>query len=133
MRSENQAHQLIREQAARAVETAPVRLAFLGDVSTALATSLEYEATLEKLPPLAVPFPADWCVNEALAAINGLPIEDHQGRTPLDLNPQLMSILEPLRRQALDAGEPVVNAEVSAKISGAPGERRHWLVSYYPV
>jgi hypothetical protein len=79
MRSENQARQLIREQAARAGKTAPVRLAFLGDVSTALATSLEYEATLEKLPRLAVPFLADWCVNEALAATTACPSRTTKG------------------------------------------------------
>jgi PAS domain S-box-containing protein len=72
-------------------------------------------------------------VNQALAAINGLPIEGHLGRTPLDVNPQLMPFLEPLRRQALDAGEPVVNVEVSGETLAAPGQRRHWLVSYYPV
>jgi PAS domain S-box-containing protein len=72
-------------------------------------------------------------VNEALAAINGFPIEDHLGRTPFDLNPQLTPILEPLRRQALEAGESVVNVEVSGETFAAPGQLRHWLVSYYPV
>jgi PAS domain S-box-containing protein len=305
---EDQARQLIREQAARvAAEAAQARLAFLEDVSLALATSLEYETTLEKLPRLAIPFLADWCmvdlldadgslrrlpvahtdpakaevaqrlqaypldpessprqsqvirsgqsalvlepspelltganrdteplgplrspdncssmivplvargqtlgvitlitvrasrsytpadlslaealahrcavaldnarllqearaairdkaeslafldtllatapvgmgffdqglryvrVNEALAAINGFPIEDHLGHTPFDLNPQLTPVLEPLRRRVLEAGEPVVNVEVSGETPAAPGQRRHWLVSYYPV
>jgi PAS domain S-box-containing protein len=72
-------------------------------------------------------------VNEALAAINGFPIEAHLGRTPFDLNPQLTPVLEPLRCQALDAGGSVVNVEVSGETPAAPGQRRHWLVSYYPV
>jgi PAS domain S-box-containing protein len=72
-------------------------------------------------------------VNEALAAINGVPIEDHLGHTPFELNPQLTPLLEPLRLQALEAGEPVVNVEVSGETPAAPGQRRHWLVSYYPV
>jgi PAS domain S-box-containing protein len=72
-------------------------------------------------------------VNEALAAIDGFPIEDHLGRTPFDLNPQLTPILEPVRRQVLEAGESVVNVEVSGETFAAPGQLRHWLVSYYPV
>jgi PAS domain S-box-containing protein len=73
------------------------------------------------------------CVNQALAAINGLPPEAHLGRTPHEITPQLTPVLEPLHRYVLATGKPVVNAEVSGETHAAPGERRHWLVSYYPV
>jgi PAS domain S-box-containing protein len=307
-RTEDQARQLIREQAARAAaEAAQMRLAFLADVSVALAASLDYEATLAKLAPLAVPFLADWCavdildaddtlrrlpvahadptrgevarqlqayppdregshsgmrvlhtgrseyapevsnerlvsaarnaehlellralglcssiivpllarghtlgimtlitaesgrrftstdlalaeelarrcgvaldnarlyqeaqaatrdqeeartlldtlltsapvgigffdrelryvrVNQALAAINGTPVEAHPGRTPDELLPQLTSVLRPLRRQVLETRDPIVNMEISGETPATPGQVRHWLVSYYPV
>lgn len=38
------------------------RLAFLAEASAALASSLDYEATLQKVAQLAVPGVADWCV-----------------------------------------------------------------------
>ncbi len=37
------------------------RLAFLAEASTVLASSLDYEATLERVAQLAVPHIADWC------------------------------------------------------------------------
>jgi signal transduction histidine kinase len=53
---------LVREQAARAVaESAQERLAFLAEVSTALARSLDYQDTLQNVARLAVPVLADWC------------------------------------------------------------------------
>jgi PAS domain S-box-containing protein len=72
-------------------------------------------------------------LNPALAAINGRPLEAHLGRTPLEVNPQLPPVVESLRRYALETGKPVVNAEVSGETHAAPGQVRHWLVSYYPV
>jgi PAS domain S-box-containing protein len=72
-------------------------------------------------------------VNEALAAINGAPVEAHQGRQPDELLPRLTSVLGPLRRQVLETREPIVNMEISGETPAAPGQLRHWLVSYYPV
>lgn len=34
---------------------------------------------------------------------------------------------------AMENGNPVLNAEVSGETRAAPGQRRHWLVNYYPV
>jgi PAS domain S-box-containing protein len=72
-------------------------------------------------------------LNQALADINGLPISAHLGRTPHEVNPQLTPVLDPLRRYAIENGKPILNAEVSGETRAAPGQRRHWLVSYYPV
>jgi PAS domain S-box-containing protein len=72
-------------------------------------------------------------VNEALAAINGAPVEAHPGRAPDELLPRLTSVLGPLRRQVLDTREPVVNMQISGETPATPGQVRHWLVSYYPV
>ena len=72
-------------------------------------------------------------VNEALAAINGVPVDDHPGRP-------LAELLGPARRPrpaALPARARERRADPRAggggQSPGAPGERRHWLVSCTPV
>ncbi|MGP1382156.1 MAG: PAS domain S-box protein [Thainema sp.] len=60
--AETERDQLIREQAARLeAEADQRRSAFLVEVSTALASSLDYEQTLQSVAQLAVPYFADWC------------------------------------------------------------------------
>ena len=62
-RAEQNERELIREQAARtAAEEAARRLRFLLESSTALAGSLEYDATLSALARVCVPELADWAV-----------------------------------------------------------------------
>lgn len=54
--------QLIQEQAARLEAQADQqRSAFLVEVSTVLASSLDYESTLSSVANLVVPYFADWC------------------------------------------------------------------------
>src|SRR5207237_9715496 len=48
------------------------RNAFLSEASALLASSLEYEATLAAVAPLAVPTIADWCAVE-MAGGDGFP------------------------------------------------------------
>ena len=63
--------QLIREQTARLeAEAEQQRSAFLVEVTTVLASSLEYEHTLASVALLVVPFFADWCAIDLL--------QDHQ-------------------------------------------------------
>src|SRR5262249_34447606 len=64
--------QLIREQAARAeAEWERRRAAFLAEVGSVLASSLDDRATLANLARLAVPEVADWCV--VLMVNDGVP------------------------------------------------------------
>jgi PAS domain S-box-containing protein len=73
-------------------------------------------------------------VNEALARLNGLPADEHFGRTLRDvLGDELAGQVEPLHRRVLESGEPILNLQVEAQTAAAPGEDRQWLVSYYPV
>ncbi|NEQ29356.1 MAG: GAF domain-containing protein, partial [Microcoleus sp. SIO2G3] len=61
-RAEEERAQLLREQAARAIaEASQQQAAFLAEVSSVLASSLEYEQTLQSVADLAVPYFADWC------------------------------------------------------------------------
>jgi PAS domain S-box-containing protein len=72
-------------------------------------------------------------VNDALAAINERPPEDHVGRTLAEVVPQLAHVLEPIARGVLERGEPVIALEIAGGTPGDPGRTRHWLASYYPV
>jgi PAS domain S-box-containing protein len=73
-------------------------------------------------------------VNEALARLNGLPAEEHFGRTLRDvIGDELADEVEPLHRQVLETGEPLLDLQMTAQTAADPGEDRQWLVSYYPV
>ena len=72
-------------------------------------------------------------VNDALAEINDLSAADHTGKSLADVKPELAPTLEPLYRQVLETGEPVVHNESTDEAGLRSGDRRHWLSSYYPV
>ncbi|MDP9234065.1 MAG: EAL domain-containing protein [Actinomycetota bacterium] len=71
-------------------------------------------------------------INQALAEVNGSPLEDQLGRTVAEVVPDVWPQMESVYRSVLDTGEPVVNLEVNREV-GETGGRRHWLASYYPV
>ncbi len=65
--AEERARRLATERAARAAaEAAERRARFLSEASSALANSLDYDATLGTLVRLGVPFLGDWCVIDVL-------------------------------------------------------------------
>jgi PAS domain S-box-containing protein len=72
-------------------------------------------------------------VNRALAAINGLPQEAHVGKHLREVVPALADRVEPLYRQVLTTGKPLINMELEGETGGFPGEQRFWRASYYPV
>jgi PAS domain S-box-containing protein len=72
-------------------------------------------------------------INEALAAINGLPVELHIGRTVAEILPQLAPTVEPLFRQVLETKQPILNLEIADELPSRPGITRHWLASYFPI
>jgi len=70
--------------------------------------------------------------NETLAEIHGLPVEEQIGRTMEEAVPHLWPQIEPMCKQVLETGEPIVNVEVEGSAPGT-AERRCWLSSFYPV
>lgn len=72
-------------------------------------------------------------VNDALAAVNGLPARDHEGRTVRDVLPDLADLAEPLLRQVLATKKPVIDLKLSGPTPADPKADRHFLASYYPV
>lgn len=71
-------------------------------------------------------------INERLAEINGLPVSEHLERTLREILPEMADHLEPLYRQVIDSGEPILNLEVEDTNRAQPGVLRHWLVCFYP-
>ena len=72
-------------------------------------------------------------VNEYLAKTNGLSIEEHLGRSTLEVVPQLAPDLESIFHQVLDTGQPLLNAEITGETPAQPGVPRTWLESWIPL
>ncbi|WP_434382783.1 ATP-binding protein [Melittangium boletus] len=79
--------------------------------------------------------PALRCVriNEALAEINGLSLEEHRGKTVDALFGARAADLEPLLRHVLETGEVHKGHEFSGATAREPGVCRHWVGDYFPV
>jgi len=72
-------------------------------------------------------------VNAWTAAMNGRSIAAHIGRTVGEVSsPELAGQLEPLLRQILQTGEPMLGFEVRGT-TAARLDERDWLASFYPV
>lgn len=71
-------------------------------------------------------------INAALAQLNGLAPEQHLGRTLLEVHPRTAALVEPLLRQVLQSGQPVIDLDIHGSSPGSTVVR-YWLASYYPV
>ena len=71
-------------------------------------------------------------VNEALAAMNGLPAAEHFGQTVGDILGSLSEKIEPLFHRVLATGEPVLNVHVTGTLS-MRAEPGHWIENYFPL
>ncbi|APR83224.1 Sensory box histidine kinase [Minicystis rosea] len=65
-------------------------------------------------------------INDALAAIHDLPVEDHIGRSVADVFPSMSAEIVKKCRTVLATGSPIVGVDVTP-------DRRSWLVIFYPV
>ncbi len=72
-------------------------------------------------------------VNEALAAINGVPIKDHIGKSFWETVPNLAPEIEAIFQQVLTTGQSVSLLELSGETPRYPGVTRTWLESYFPI
>lgn len=71
-------------------------------------------------------------VNAALAAINGLPVEAHYGRTLSQLLPGIPEQASLAIEHVLRTGE-ALSQEVTGRTPAQPEVERSWRVNYYPV
>ena len=72
-------------------------------------------------------------INEALAAMNGVEVADHIGKTVREVLPDLADQVETAFHQVIDSGEPILGIEISGETPGQPGVQRAWLESWYPL
>ena len=72
-------------------------------------------------------------VNEKLAAMNGLSVEEHLGRTVCKAVPLLVDFSEPYLRRVIETGEPVEGLEIHGTTPAQPDIERDWLANFYPV
>ena len=70
--------------------------------------------------------------NEAIAAINGLPLETHLGRTLGEVLPDWASLLTEIFQQVMETKEPLLNWEISGHAT-PEADYRHCLVNFYPL
>lgn len=72
-------------------------------------------------------------INEWLAALNGLSVEAHLGKTVRDVVPHLAVEIEHQLCQVIETGEAIIEGIVEAETLGRPGERRTFSHNYHPV
>ena len=72
-------------------------------------------------------------LNQRLAEINGIDIDDHIGRTLREIVPSVADEDEPLLNSIFTTGEPLLNIEISGETGAAPGVQRTWIQNSYPL
>jgi PAS domain S-box-containing protein len=101
------------------------------------AESLTLLQTLQSSAPVGFGFvDRDFRIvqmNETLAAVQGRALDQQVGRTVAEIAPELWPAVEPIYRQVLETGEPIVNVELHRAYPSDPDDVRHLLASYYPV
>jgi DNA-binding CsgD family transcriptional regulator len=71
-------------------------------------------------------------ISKSLARMNGLPVEQHIGRTVKEILGSAAPTVESLLKYVLDTGQAVTDAQITGQLPGRdrPG---HWLTSYFPI
>ena len=72
-------------------------------------------------------------INEWLASLNGLAIEQHLGRSISEVLPDVAAGVEAQLRQVIETGVPVVGGAVVAETAAQPGIMKHFEHHYHAV
>lgn len=100
------------------------------------AESLILLETLQQSAPIGIAFVDREFrlqrMNEKLATMNGLVLEETLGRTVEEVVPHLWPHVAPFYRHVMQTGEAVINQDTGARI-GSDGQPHFGLASYYPV
>jgi PAS domain S-box-containing protein len=108
----------------------------------ALASRMQQESlallnTLLASAPVGIAFYDLNCrhvlVNEALSKIDGIPVEEHWGKTPTEIVPQGAGKVEGIITRVIREGQPVSDLEYTGPIHRGSSEIYHLLISFYPV
>ena len=72
-------------------------------------------------------------VNDALAAISGVPPQQHRGRSVRELLPDLADRIEPVFRETIESGRSRKEVELSSATGDGAEDARHWLMNCSPL
>jgi PAS domain S-box-containing protein len=72
-------------------------------------------------------------VNERLAEMSGVSVDDLLGRRPSELFGDMGLAAEERLRGTIGTGKPLLDVHISGEAPAAPGRLRHWIGNYYPV
>jgi PAS domain S-box-containing protein len=72
-------------------------------------------------------------INQRMAELNGVRVEDHIGRTVRDIAPSLNEQAETAMRRILETGDPLLDVEFKGQTASIPGVQRTWIESWLPV
>ena len=72
-------------------------------------------------------------LNQRLAEINGIDIDDHIGRTVREIVPDLIDGIESPFQKVMTTGEPLRDLELSGETKAQPGVCRTWIENCYPL
>jgi PAS domain S-box-containing protein len=72
-------------------------------------------------------------INQALAQLNGQPLEAHLNKTVDEILPELAPTISAYLEHVLTTGQPILNLEIASAVPSQPEVIRHWLLSYFPV
>lgn len=103
--------------------------------STAVSSSLGLDALYEAMPAGLCCLDRNFRyirVNPSLARMNGLPIDQHLGRTPYEVVPTVAGETEKVFRSVLQSEAPV-HFELKGMTPAEPGEERVWDEHWYPI
>ena len=71
-------------------------------------------------------------VDPTLAAVNGVPVEDHLGRRVTDVLPEIGDDAVAVLRRVLETGEPLRDVEITGRTPASP-ELRTWVEDFHRV
>jgi len=72
-------------------------------------------------------------INDYLAAINGISVEEHLGRSIHEVIPDVAGGAEEQLRQVFETGEPIIGGAVDAETPAQPGRIRSFQHHYYAI
>jgi serine phosphatase RsbU (regulator of sigma subunit)/PAS domain-containing protein len=72
-------------------------------------------------------------VNPAMAEMDGVPVDEHAGRSVEDVLPALAGQLTPILRRVLDDGETLAAAQLLGRTRADPDRDRRWATSWFPL
>lgn len=108
----------------------------LGVAKLQQETNSQLESLLANAPVAIAFFDRDGRyvrINKFLAELKGIPIEDHIGRSVVEVLPQLGEQLEPIIRKIVATGEGEEHFETSVPMRQGSTRTRSWIIGLYPV